>query len=468
MLSRNLVLKTDSYKPSHSKIYPPNSTYMQSYLESRGGVFDHTIMFGNSFYMQEYLTTPVTKDNVEEAKLFWEQHGEPFDYEGWMYIVEKWNGYLPIKIRAVPEGMRIPTKNVLMTVESLDPKVFWVVNYMETLLMKLWYPITVATLSNEIKRLIKSSFLRTSDLTGDDLLMALNFCLHDFGSRGTSSEESAGIGGMSHLINFMGSDTVEGIRYANHYYNEGNMSGFSIPATEHSTITAWGKKREIDAYRKVIQEFGGKYPLFACVSDSYNIYEACGDMWGEVLKQEIIDSGSMLVVRPDSGVPHKVVPKVLKILDSKFGSTINNKGFKILNHVKVIQGDGIDYDSIQKIITEVEKAGFSIQNLAFGMGGALLQRLDRDTQKFAFKCCAIKTDGIIREVSKSPVDDPGKASKGGLLELIRLPDGTIETVRRDQILTSNVEYLLEDIFEAGKILKKDNLTTIRNRVNADL
>jgi nicotinamide phosphoribosyltransferase len=459
-LNENLILKADSYKYSHIMLYPQGVEYMMDYMESRGGKFDKTRWFGLQIYLKKYLTTPVTMEDVNEANEFLKAHGEPFDFDGWKYIVEKHNGYLPIKIRAVPEGTLVPTGNVLMTIESTDPKVFWIVSFVETLLLKIWYPTTVSTLSFQMKEIIRDSFERTSDLKGQDLDMSLNFKLHDFGYRGVSSEESAGIGGCAHLTNFWGSDTIEGIRYANFYYNKNQMSSFSIPATEHSTITSWGINKEIEAYKNVIEKFGGKFPIIACVSDSYNIYNACEKIWGEELKDLVINCGSTLVIRPDSGIPEEVVPKILNILDKQFGSVINSKGYKILNKVRIIQGDGITIDSTPKIIQMVEENGFSIENIAFGMGGGLLQHgIDRDTQKFAIKCCAIKISGELREVSKNPIDDSTKKSKGGLLELI-FENNQYKTIKRSEI-KENTNLVLVDVFENGKILKEFSLEEIR-------
>lgn len=460
-LRENLILKADSYKYSHTMLYPQGVDYMMDYMESRGGKFEKTKWFGLQIYLKKYLTNPITMDDVNEANDFLKVHGEPFDFDGWKYIVDKHDGYLPIKIRAVAEGTLVPTGNVLMTIESTDPKVFWVVSFVETLLLKVWYPTTVATLSHKMKEIIRESFERTSDLKGADLEGALNFKLHDFGYRGVSSEESAGIGGCAHLTNFMGSDTVEGIRYANHYYNNGIMSAYSIPATEHSTITSWGRKNEFEAYKNVLQTFGGKFPLIACVSDSYNIYNACEKIWGEQLKDLVINCGSTLVIRPDSGVPEEVVPKILNILEKQFGSATNSKGFKTINHVRFIQGDGITIDSIPRIIDAIERNGFSIENLAFGMGGGLLQHgIDRDTQKFAIKCCAMRINGEMKEISKDPIDDQTKKSKGGLLELA-LIDNNYQTLKRNQV-TEDIKQLV-DVFENGKILKEFTLEEIRKK-----
>src|SRR3989344_2802841 len=218
----NLILQTDSYKYSHYLQYPPGSSSMFSYFESRGGEHSSTIFFGLQYYLKKYLTgSVITLDMVEEARSFLKLHGEPFNYDGWRYIAENLGGLIPIRIRAVPEGTLIPNFNVLFTVESTDPKVFWITSFFETLLVRLWYPITVVTRDFYLKRVLLDYWRRTSDAS-DDMVA---FQLHDFGARGVSSGESAEIGGMSHLVNFLGSDTVEGVWAANKYYNM-DMAGF--------------------------------------------------------------------------------------------------------------------------------------------------------------------------------------------------------------------------------------------------
>jgi len=230
------------------------------------------------------------------------------------------------------------------------------------------------------------------------------------------------IGGAAHLINFQGSDTVAGIKMLNQYYNS-TMAGFSIPASEHSTITSWGKSNEVLAYRNMLKQFGQQGKIFACVSDSYDIYNACEKLWGTELKQEIIDSGAMVVIRPDSGNPSEVVLNCLKILDEKFGSIINSKGYKVLNYVRIIQGDGINENSINDILTLISAYQFSAENVYFGMGGALLQHCNRDTHEFAMKCSAIKINGVWQDVYKSPKHSRLKLSKKGKLSLYKNKNG---------------------------------------------
>lgn len=242
----NILLDTDSYKTSHYLQYPPGTVGQFSYVESRGGQYDKTLFFGLQYILKKYLSKPVTLQNVAEADEFYKAHGVPFNKEGWLHVLTDHGGKLPLKIRAIPEGSIVPTHNVLMTVENTCPKCFWATSYFETMLMRIWYPVTVATRSWHAKRIIYKALKDSCDNPDAEI----PFKLHDFGARGVSSQESAAIGGAAHLVNFMGSDTVAGVYLANKFYGAG-MAGFSIPASEHSTITAWGKDHEEDAFRNI-------------------------------------------------------------------------------------------------------------------------------------------------------------------------------------------------------------------------
>ena len=415
-LAKNILLNTDSYKVSMFKQYPAGTTGVYSYIESRGGQYDRTLMFGLQAFIKEYLLDPITQTDIDVADEILTAHGEPFNREGWQYILDTHKGYLPLVIRAVPEGTVVPVSNVLATVENTDPECFWLTTYLETALLRaVWYGTTVATQSYTIKQVIAEYLEKTGDPS------AIDFKLHDFGARGVSSMESAGIGGAAHLVNFMGSDTITGVLYAREYYNAG-VAGFSIPAAEHSTITSWGREGEVDAYRNMLNQFGREGSILAVVSDSYDVFNAAEKLWGEELRDEVIASGATVVIRPDSGDPVVVNRKLIEILGQKFGYTTNAKGFKVLNNVRLIQGDGVNELSIRSILGAFMAMGWSADNIAFGMGGALLQIVNRDTQRFAMKCSAMSRitdsgDEQWFEVVKDPITDAGKRSKGGRVTL---------------------------------------------------
>lgn len=475
MIQQSILLNTDSYKASMFKQYPPGTTHVWSYIESRGGKYDETVFFGIQAFIKQYLLTAITKADVDEAAEIWAAHGEPFNYEGWMYIVEKHNGILPIKIEAVPEGTVVDTHNILASIVNTDPTVPWLTTWVETALLRaVWYGSTVATNSREIKKIIA----KYMQLTGGDMV-GLPFKLHDFGARGASSNESAMLGGMAHLVNFMGTDTIAAVVGVKRFYSDKGVAGFSIPAAEHSTITSWGRENEVEAYRNMLKQFAKPGSLVAVVSDSYDIYNAVENLWGDALRQEVIDSGATVVIRPDSGDPVEVVTKVAKLLDAKFGSTTNRLGYKVLNNVRIIQGDGINAESVDAILESLSEEGFSTDNIAFGMGGALLQAPQRDDQKWAMKCSAALINGEWVDVFKDPITDKGKTSKKGRLKLIQsngIGTFTWKTVREDDSNFDRFPNMLRTVYEA-KLLENgtprmfvrfDRFEDVRNRAKVEI
>lgn len=427
---------------------------MQSYLESRGGMFDEITFFGLQYIIKKHLIDiKITEKDVEEASKYWKMHfnRDLFNKEAWLDIATRLGGKLPVSIKAIPEGISIKTHNVIMLIENTDPKHFWITNYLETLLLQVWYPTTVATLSREIKKILHYGLISTG---GN--LESLNFMLHDFGFRGSSSVESASIGGSAHLVNFFGTDTFPACILNINYYNA-LMSGFSIPATEHSTITSWGKEHELDCYKNLLDS----YPTgtIACVSDSYDIYNACKNLWGSELKSQIENRDGVLVIRPDSGDPKEVILNLLNILSEAFGFNLNKKGYKLLpSCIRIIQGDGVNHKVIKEVIDMLIENNWCTENVSFGIGGALLQKLDRDTQKFALKCCSVNINGIDHDVYKDPSTDHNKKSKKGRLKLIQ-ENGEYKTVKESH--PGNDELI--EIFRNGELLVDQSFSEIRKR-----
>ena len=457
-LAKNILLNTDSYKVSMFKQYPVGTTGVYSYIESRGGRYDRTVMFGLQAFIKEYLLEPITQEDIDIADEILSAHGEPFNRNGWEYILRTHGGYLPVVIRAVPEGTVVPVKNVLATIENTDPECFWLTTYLETALLRaVWYPTTVATQSYTIKRVI----LDYLEKTGDPSL--IDFKLHDFGARGVSSMESAGIGGAAHLVNFMGSDTITGVLFAREYYNAG-IAGFSIPAAEHSTITSWGRDSEVKAYENMLTQFAKPGSIVAVVSDSYDVFNAASKLWGEELKEKVIASGATVVIRPDSGDPETVCRRLVQILHEKFGAVKNSKGFYVLNNVRLIQGDGVNEQSIRSILGSFMAYGYSADNIAFGMGGALLQQVDRDTQKFAMKCSSACINGKWVDVQKDPITDSGKKSKAGRVQLWESGGEYVSAVDAPRSWTDRGfiwKPVLETVFCDGKLIRDYSFDEVR-------
>jgi len=456
MKRENLILLADAYKYAHHKFYYPGTTQIYSYLESRGGMFNETIFFGLQYFLKEYLQGPAfTQQDLDEADSFLQQvfeRDDVFDKSKFQYILDRYNGHLPVKIKAVPEGTAVPTGNVLMTIENTDPECYWLTNFLETLLMQVWYPCTVATLSNQIRKVITQYYHETAT---DGAEAGIDFVLNDFGFRGVSSVESAKIGGAAHLLSFSGSDNLAGSGMAINYYDAKKVYGLSVPATEHSICTLLGREGELEIFKHVLRTF--PTGTIACVSDSFNIFKACEEYWGTELRDEILNRKGTLVIRPDSGDPIMTLLEIFEILFTKFGFTENAKGYKVLPPlVRVIQGDGVNYNEIKNIYKALKENGISAENLVLGMGGALLQKVDRDTQKFALKCSSAVIKGKEVAVEKSPteMDAQGnitpsfKKSKSGRLKLVKI-NGIFKTVNEPKYLELTDE--LRTVFENGEL-----------------
>lgn len=409
---KSIVFNVDSYKVSMSKQYPPGTEYIYSYITARSG--NNIVNFGLQKFIREVLSVPVTREEVLAAEKFWTAHGEPFNTEDWLYIVSEYQGWLPLEIFGLDEGLVVPSKTPVVTVVNTDPRCYWLTTWVETAMLRdVWYGSTVATNSWEIKQIIKEYLERSGDVAG------LPFKLHDFGFRGASSYESAEIGAAAHLINFMGTDTVAGIFGAAKFYDaDVYNTAWSIPAAEHSTITSWGRDSEALAYENMVKQFSKEGSIFAVVSDSYDIYNAVENIWGTQLRDLIVTSKGTLVIRPDSGDPIEVLPRLIASAAEKFGYVINDKGYKVLNNVRFIWGDGINKLSIQSILRMVvDVMGYSADNLAFGMGGALLQGVTRDTYSFAMKASAARINEQWVPVAKDPITDSGKKSMSGMFSV---------------------------------------------------
>lgn len=488
---------TDSYKLSHWKIYPEGLTNMYSYFEARSpSIFGNsTVFFGLQYFIKRYLIGEViTERDLPRIKAFCKHHfygnESIFNEDGWRYIIENHKGRLPISIKAVPEGTVVPIHNVLMTVENTDPKCAWLTNFMETLLVQVWNSLTVASLSYAMKQ----TQLHFMNMSVDDALIPILMPsrVHDFGYRGVSSPETAAISGAAHLVNFQGTDTTAAIELVNQFYNGlayseardydtnalnrewdenrsfemwdefylKNMPGFSIPATEHSQMTLGGPEGEAETCGNYLDKFPDGF--IACVSDSYDLFNCVNEIWGTRFKDKIMNRNGTLVIRPDSGEPTEIVPAVLNALGDKFGFTVNSKGFKVLNStVRVIQGDGVNYLSHRRILETIVSKGWSAENLAFGSGGALLQKVNRDTFSIAFKCSHAIVNGVARDVYKQPKTDSKKNSKRGRLALVKNELGIFETVPEAEASKYPSGDLLLEVFRNGEILKDYSFSEVR-------
>ncbi|MHA3980721.1 nicotinate phosphoribosyltransferase [Halovulum sp. GXIMD14794] len=453
----NPIFDTDSYKLSHFSQYPEGTEIVSSYIEARKpwGDIDYALFFGLQVELAQLAGVFVTQEMLDEAAQFLKAHGFGIHVKGWQHIIDVHGGRLPVTISALPEGTLAPVSVPQVRIENTDPACWWLPSYLETRLLRaVWYPATVGALSHHVMGEIRKRLAIT-----DGTEAGAEFKLHDFGARGATSAVAAGLGGAAHLVNSFGTDTVAGITYARTFYGA-DMAGFSIPATEHSTMTALGEAGELEQMRKFLAD--NPTGLISCVSDSYDLFRAIRDYWGGELRDMVLARDGVLVVRPDSGDPVEIVPAVIEALMECFGYTETPTGYRLLSEkVRVIQGDGVDKDSIVEIMDAMMDRGLALGNIAFGMGGGLLQKLNRDTLGYAMKASAIRLNGEWLDVFKDPKTAGGsKKSKRGRQGAM-MKDGRLVAARLEEIPPG--ADALEEVFRDGEILKLQTFEDVRAR-----
>lgn len=430
----SIITSADSYKFSQYAMYPEGTEEMFGYISGRVPGLT-LIPFGLSMWIQSKLMVPITAEDIDEGELIAGLHGEPFNRAGWEHILVAHGGYIPVEICSVPEGTPVESDEVFVTIRSTDSAVPWVGSYLECTMQRgIWYPTTIASRGYEHWKQLKYFYDNQSDVPG-----AIGFALNDFGNRGATSEESAAIGGLGHLVFFRGTDNIPAIMAARKFYNC-DMAGFSVPASEHSVQCSYGKDGARDYISMMLDLYAKPGAIVSIVLDGYDVYREVS-LLGSEFRERIQNSGATVVCRPDSGDMFEVVPRILCMLDSSFGHTLNSHGRRVLNHVKIIQGDGIDSTSLGMLAQRVSDLGYAPECVIYGSGGGLLQRVTRDTFKFAMKTSAIKVHGQWRDVVKDPITDPGKRSFAG------------------QIFDSRFEV----VYRNGKHLVRPTLDEIRAR-----
>lgn len=474
----NIILETDAYKLTHWLQRKPGITNLYSYGEPRkGGKYDHISFFGLQMIIQDHLMQPVTDamiDEAEEASVMTFGTKRYFDRVTWEKVRDL--GYLPIRIKAVREGSRVNINNVCFTVESTERWFAPHLSVVEDILMHCWYPTTVATRAMHIKEAIKPYFNVTSDI-GD---IVLPFAVNDFGLRGATCLQAAQRGGAAFLVHFEGSDNMPAGKAIKDYYDySGRLK--SVWATEHSVATSYGLAYEEEVHYLDHQlEFSDPDKTISIVIDSNDSDEFIRTIVSS-RKSKIIAREGRVVFRPDSGDPLTNILKYLDILGGIFGYHINNKGYKVLNHnVGLIQGDGMDEDSIPSLYRNVTNAGWAADNFVTGSGGGLLQKgIDRDTSRWAIKASYQELskdvgDGTgqmlvtLVNLQKSPKTDMTKASKTGRLKLLKGFQNMYNTIslsgnQTKEIFNGYVDEL-ETVFEKG-VQTKDSFENILKRAN---
>lgn len=492
----NAMLLTDGYKLDHRRQYPKGTEYVYSNWTPRSNVYfpeakDGAVVFGIQYFIKKYLIKyfndnffAVDKDKAVKsfARRINTFLGE--NEVGTKHIEDLWElGYLPVKIKALPEGSICPIRVPAMTIVNTDPKFFWVTNFLETLIScELWLPMTSATTAKAYRRELE----RHANKTGFDKGIDLGFLCHDFSMRGMAGLEASIISGMGHLTSFVGSETIPAIDALEEYYSvdaEKELISMTVPATEHSVMCAGGLDDEFGTFKRLLTE---TYPkgFVSIVSDTWDLWKVVTDFVPR-LKKEILEREGRLVIRPDSGDPVDIIcgvieePKaphgykhtkaerkgVYELLWDTFGGTINEKGYKVLDsHVGVIYGDSITLERQREIYKRLEEKGFAATNLVLGIGSYTYQYRTRDSLGFAMKATWCQINGEPKEIFKQPKTDSGmKNSLKGLICVEMDKDGKFFAT--DCVSKEEETYgCLEVVFEDGKLIKEYSLAEIRERL----
>jgi len=512
----NPFLITDGYKLGHHKMYPQGTTLVYSNFTPRSnrhapnGV-DYVISFGQQMVMKQiheyfqdgFFNRPkdeVVEEIKREISLFL---GQDYDVK---HIEELHDlGYLPIKVKSLPEGIRVPIGVPVLTIYNTKPEQFWLTNFLETIISNLlWKPITSATIASQYKKILVEAAMKTDD----DNLASVQFQAHDFSMRGMDSVEAVISSGLGHLTSFDGSDSLPVLHGARKYYGETGFVAGGVNATEHSVMSAGGSKdgEEIETFRYLMKQF--PTGILSIVSDTWNLWTVLTE-YMKILKDDILQRDGKIVIRPDSGNPVDIIcgidsrpvyrklymkdgqkayndenetdfsdsefKGVVELLWDTFGGTINKQGYKVLNpHIGAIYGDSITLERSQQIVDRLKAKGFASTNVVLGIGSYTYQYNTRDSFGFAMKATYVeikskKMDAhgksFGRNIFKDPITDDGrKKSAKGLLYVWTDSDGKL--IVRDQVeWTVEQTGLLKTIYLDGNITNPVTLTEIKKRVS---
>lgn len=529
---QNAMLLTDGYKLDHRRQYPKGTEYVYSNWTPRSNTYfpqakDGSVVFGIQYFIKKYLIEQFNltffkiPENiaVESFKRRIDTFLGPDNQVGVEHIRDLHRlGYLPVRIKALPEGSVCPIRVPMLTIINTDPKFFWLTNFLETLMScELWMPMTSATTA----RVYRKELERHAQKTGFPKDIELGFLCHDFSMRGMAGLEASITSGMGHLTSFVGSETIPAIGAVEQYYNmdaEKELIAATVPASEHSVMCAGGKDDEFLTFKRFITEL---YPdgFVSIVSDTWDFWQVMSDFIPR-LHKDIMNRNGRLVVRPDSGDPVDIIcgvdPKYVVEIDTctgtrkynlkeiwhdaqyceemqdlihdnperykhlevdeyqekgayemlwdEFGGEINEKGYKILDgHVGIIYGDSITIERQAEIYKRLEEKGFAATNLVLGIGSFTYQYRTRDSLGFAMKATWCQINGESHEIFKQPKTDSGmKNSLKGLIRVDRLND---KYIAKDCVSQQEeAGGCLETIFENGKLIKEVSMTEIRKRI----
>jgi nicotinamide phosphoribosyltransferase len=434
----NFILAVDSYKAGHYLEIPPETEYTYSAIVPRksSSYATEIVAMGQTFVANILAKVRITMDMIDEAEIEITEQGYRFNRRDWEMIVQEFDGRLPIAMYAVEEGRVVKPQTPVMGLVNTHPRFAWLPAYVESWVQgTVWKMSTVASICRRARQIFKDRMERT----GSNMAM-LDYKLHNFGDRAAGSpEEAVVIAGIAHATSFSGSDSLRTNSYIKKLYRTSKAYLSSVEAFEHSTICANSNAETKDDFGAAVvaverlkdvvntAKNGIGIPVVSVVIDTYDDERFVGEYLGTILKDEIVNSGGMMVARPDSGDP-TVQPGIIgNILAEKFGYTVNEAGYKVLSPtVGVLQGDGIRISTLESVIDGWIAAGFSIDNFLTGMGSGTTNDCQRDDFSWSMKAIANQVNGTWHRLLKDPKTDSGKKSLSGLIRCRENEKGELE------------------------------------------
>jgi nicotinamide phosphoribosyltransferase len=485
----NPLFLTDGYKTGHHQQYPKGTTLVYSNFTPRSNKYApagcaHVVSFGQQMVMQqiheafekEFFSKP--KDEVcgEMKRELSMYLGTDYDVTHFEFLHDL--GYLPIAVKALPEGSLVPMKVPVLTIYNTHPDFYWITNYLETIISNLlWKPMTSATIAHEYRKVLTKWQEKTDAERG----WFIDWQGHDFSMRGMDSVDAVISSGLGHLTSFSGTDSLPAIYGARKHYGATEFVGGSVNATEHSVMCAGGKEDEVETFRRLLETYPAG--ILSVVSDTWDLWKVCTEHV-VTLKDEIMNRDGKLVIRPDSGDPVEILcgkkwndeqnpydenvdaieKGVVELLWDVFGGTINEQGYKVLDpHIGAIYGDSITIARADEICARLEAKGFASTNVVLGIGSFTYQYNTRDTFGFAMKATYVEVNDEGREIFKDPITDDGtKKSATGLLH--------VTTANNEYMLVDKVSWAEEDggelqvIYYDGEFENQTTLMEIKNRL----
>lgn len=486
------ILLKDGYKVGHKFQYPEGTTLVYSNLtprKSRDADIREMVFFGLQYFMKEYLIRQFNEQFFQLPKdEVLAQYARRMDnYLGkdsipYQHIADLHDlGYLPLEIKALPEGSLVPMRVPFFTIRNTKPEFFWLTNMLETLLSAvLWKPSTSATTAF---RYLKT-FTRYADETVGEDRSFIPWQGHDFSFRGMSGIEDALMSGAGHLLSFAGTDTIPAIDFLEQYYGADatkELVGGSVPATEHSVMCMGTEDGEIATFERLITKV---YPagIVSIVSDTWDFWQVITDFLPQ-LKEKILARDGKVVIRPDSGDPVKIIagdpdapvgtPEykgAIECMWEIFGGTITPRGFKLLDgHIGLIYGDSITTERQEAILERLKEKGFASYNVVLGIGSFTYEYVTRDTFGFAMKATYGEINGVGRNIFKAPKTDDGtKNSAKGLLQVYINPETGKLEMKDECTWEEEARGELQTVFRDGTITIEYTLADIRARIQANL